>query len=999
MHNSNFKAGLLAGIILPAASFLAPLASADDSLANPVLIAKNYFNNDTKVTSRALEVTQLDLVVSLLPGYAETTATMTFYNPTNAQLEGEFLLDLPTDSIIIGYGLDIEGEMIDGVLVEKKKAKKAFESRIRRGIDPGLAEMTRENAFKTRIFPILPQSSRTIKVSFLSPISAAQPYRLPLNSDTPIKDLSVTVSAEGFATRPAVSLPGQMRFNWGSDSSNGTANGHNIKPQGALTITPQGEAGYALERHANGERFLSVTMDAPEVEDGKDPKTIRVYWDTSLSSSTTTAQQQVLFETLLAFDKAKIDLIPFASAPRGEASLNRISADAAISAIGDLNYNGATNLEALYASEAGRRSADICLLITDGRATLGSAPLATLPCKTFTLSGAEDADRGVLQMLAQRSGGQFIDTRAINADQLQQILTSDTPYLKSLKIDGREHKAKAIWSSDGDQLRLVVPVHENSRRVNVDFGTISATRRFSAMPAYTGKRLGAVWANHWLVQVAASGADRDELVALSQTYSVASEVTSFLVLETVQDYVASRVALPITGFSKTQRAEYAELIANAEAQDRNARETRLASVIDDWKSQIEWYEASYQWTQDNSDKKTQANLREETGEAQPVPPPSPLIEQGNLAPEEDEARQDSIAVTGSRRELNGFSDMEAVGAFSENDLAGSDDGSNQNASQSVTAAIEIKPWSPDRPYLEAVKDQCGDGFETEYYQQRPEYGTLPSFYLEMADARARCGDTAAAAEIALSALELDAANTDTMSAVANRLLSYGKIHLAVELFTQITDDDPDRPQTWRDLALALELQAQQPGLKKRERRALYEQAIEHLNHVIETPWDGDYDGVELISVMEANRITERLRGVDGAASLPDPELERLLDVDLRIVVTWNIDDVDMDLWVNEPTGERSYYGYALTQIGGRISNDMTAGYGPEEYLLKQALPGEYSIEMNYYSSDIINPNGAVTLRAHIYRNWGRADESVSVVDLEFTNQANSNYLVAELTVQ
>jgi len=75
---------------------------------------------------------------------------------------------------------------------------------------------------------------------------------------------------------------------------------------------------------------------------------------------------------------------------------------------------------------------------------------------------------------------------------------------------------------------------------------------------------------------------------------------------------------------------------------------------------------------------------------------------------------------------------------------------------------------------------------------------------------------------------------------------------------------------------------------------------------------------------------------------------------------------------------------------------MTAGYGPEEYLLKQALPGEYSIEMNYFSSDIINPNGAVTLRAHIYRNWDRANQTVSVVDLEFTEQDQSNYLVAKV---
>ncbi len=994
MHKMIFKAGLLATALLPAAGLLGPFASAEGSLANPVLIAKSYFSDDPEITSQVLEITRLDLSVSLLPGYAETTAIAEFYNPTQAQLEGEFVLDLPTGSIITGYGLDIQGEIIDGVLVEKKKAKKAFENRIRAGIDPGLAEITRENAFKTRVFPILPQTSRTIKVTFLSPISAAQPYHLPLNTGAAIDALSIAVTADAGDARPVVAMPGKMQFNWNEDGVQGRAAGSDLTPDGALTITPQDGAGWALERHTSGARFLSVSMPAPELRAGKAPKTIRVYWDTSLSGIDAKDQQQVLFDTLKSFDKAKVELVPFASAPRRDASLSGVSGEAAITAIGNLSYNGATSLEALYASEAGRKRADVCLLVSDGRATLGSAPLETLPCKLFTLSGADDADRGVLQMLAQRSGGQFIDTNATSAAQLRQTLLEDTAYLKSVRIDGREHKAKAVWSGDGDQLRMLVAVPEGASRVAVDFGTVSVSERIDQIPAFTGKRLGAAWANQWLVQAAASGADRAEMVELSRTYSVASEVTSFLVLETIPDYVANRIALPATGFSKQQRAEYTQLIGEAEAEDREARETRLGRVITAWKGQIDWYEASYKWTpgkaklaepenaplsspaieeMSSADRGAEARLdrrqspREESEANAPAPPPVMSDVTGSA-----EAFADEIVVTGTRRDP---------------------------ASQGVTSVIEIKPWSPERPYLDAVKDQCGEAFGAIYLAQRPEHGALPGFYLEMADARARCGDSAAAAEIALSALELDAANTDTVSAVANRLLSYGQIDTAVALFTQVTDDDPDRPQPWRDLALALEIQAAEPGLKKRQRRALYEQAIAHLNHVIETPWNSDYDGVELIAVMEANRIGERLARIGGQASLPDKQLERLLDVDLRVVVSWNVDAVDMDLWVNEPTGERSYYGYALTQIGGRLSNDMTAGYGPEEYLLKQALPGEYSIEMNYFSSDIINPNGAVTLRAHIYRNWGRASQTVSVVDLEFTDQEASNYLVAKVVVE
>ncbi len=52
----------------------------------------------------------------------------------------------------------------------------------------------------------------------------------------------------------------------------------------------------------------------------------------------------------------------------------------------------------------------------------------------------------------------------------------------------------------------------------------------------------------------------------------------------------------------------------------------------------------------------------------------------------------------------------------------------------------------------------------------------------------------------------------------------------------------------------------------------------------------------------------------------------------------------MDLWVTDPNKETCYYSHKETLIGGRISNDFTEGYGPEQFLLKKAIqrqiPGE-----------------------------------------------------------
>ncbi len=73
-----------------------------------------------------------------------------------------------------------------------------------------------------------------------------------------------------------------------------------------------------------------------------------------------------------------------------------------------------------------------------------------------------------------------------------------------------------------------------------------------------------------------------------------------------------------------------------------------------------------------------------------------------------------------------------------------------------------------------------------------------------------------------------------------------------------------------------------------------------------------------------------------------------MPVELRVVMTWNQPNVDLDLRVVDPKGEECYYGRRLTSSGGRISKDFTTGLGPEQFMQKQALSGEYTFKCNYY---------------------------------------------------
>jgi hypothetical protein len=155
------------------------------------------------------------------------------------------------------------------------------------------------------------------------------------------------------------------------------------------------------------------------------------------------------------------------------------------------------------------------------------------------------------------------------------------------------------------------------------------------------------------------------------------------------------------------------------------------------------------------------------------------------------------------------------------------------------------------------------------------------------------------------------------------------------------------------------------------------------------PAIGDFDGIEIVSLAEANTLIPAIEAAGGSWSL-DKRLVGMLDTDMRVVIEWTADDADIDLWVDEPNGERVFYGAKLSSSGGAISNDMTNGYGPEEYVIRRAPRGDYEIRINGYDADRLNPNGGGRVLARLTRNFGRRDAEAVMVDAELAFQQGRN---------
>jgi uncharacterized protein DUF2135 len=217
------------------------------------------------------------------------------------------------------------------------------------------------------------------------------------------------------------------------------------------------------------------------------------------------------------------------------------------------------------------------------------------------------------------------------------------------------------------------------------------------------------------------------------------------------------------------------------------------------------------------------------------------------------------------------------------------------------------------------------------------------------------------------------------------------------VFTYVAADlRPEEPHSPRDLALALVARADRlratPPCDRWRVADDYGRALDLFNDVVLGEWDARFEGIEVVALMEANRvlaIVEREHLSLRAHVALDPRLRRALDVDLRIVLAWDTDMTDMDLWVTEPSGEKCSYQHKLTAIGGHLSRDMTSGYGPEEYAVRRAKPGAYQIQADYYSSSSASLLGPTTAQATIVTDYGRPNERSESVTVRLTEDGDA----------
>lgn len=921
----------------------------------PVLVSQ------TEDKVQPLKLARVGIEVRILGRITETKMTMTFFNPQARALAGDLYFPLPEGATVSGYALDIGGVMVEGVVVPKDKARQVFEKEVRRGVDPGLVEWVKGNNFKTRVFPIPAHGSRTVMVRYLSDLVQDQEgagYYLPLRFKEPVEDFSLRVEVVKPVAPPQVKRGELANFSfaqWRDSFVAETKVKNQAHNQDLLIALPDVDRKPVLvEKGPDGEFYfcLNDVPPIPKEVAAQAPKNLTVYWDASGSRGKVDHQRELslLKDFLDRQDAAqvKVDLVLFrheAEKPR-RFVIEKGNAAPLLEALTKVDYDGGTQLGSISpAPEAA--VPDFYLLFTDGLSNFGQEEPKGFKSPVFIFSADATANHGLLHYLAQKTGGEYFNLIRLSHDAILPRIGA-APY-SFISADFDPKQIGPIYPQTSQPVagrfvlagKLLAP----QGKITLNYGvhgrvTHSLTYELSQDNAPAGNLVRLLYAQKRIeaLQVFPKRHEK-ELLEAGRQYGLVTPGASLLVLGNVQQYVEHLIPPPES--LPEMRRQYVEIVEQRNLQEQKHKKDKLAAVLVLWQERVAWWNQKFTYPKDfkyDPPRRLKAKAARPGGAPGEMAAPqaaSPPV-MASLAPQQKEAKE----------------------------------AEKEETLPATEPTMAIKAWDPDTPYLKELKQTAPPDYLTVYLEQRRRFGESPAFFVDCADFFFQRKEDELGLRVLSNIAEMELENPALLRVLAHKLAQQNYLELSRMVFEEILSLRPEEPQSYRDLALVL------------DRLKQYQKAVELLYQVVLQDWDR-FPEIEVIALMELNRTIAAAKraGVNTAAFPVDPRLVKLLDLDLRIVLTWDADLTDMDLWVVEPSEEVANYKHHLTTIGGHVSRDVTDGYGPEEYVLKKAMKGRYQIKTNYYASNSPSLTGGVTLQVEVFTNYGRANENRRAITL------------------
>lgn len=1080
---------------------------------------------EIKLDKGSISVKKLKITVEIVGDIAVTTYDMSFYNATNTVLEGELNFPLGENQSVTRFALDINGKLREAVVVEKEKARVAFESTIRNRIDPALLEQTIGNNYKARIYPIPSRGYKRVVLAYQQKLilnNDSYYYKIPFSFKKKVDEYSLSINILNQKNKPIVNkgVLNDFKYNAKQNSFSAKINKKRYKVAKPLLIKIPLDS-YHQKLIESDEYFYFTSKLNVGRKNSEKPTEITLFWDNSLSQKDKKINSEIEF--LEAYFKnntnVKVNLVVFNFKQQLKKmySIQNSNWASLKNKLLETVYDGATSFDFF---KTYKDYSDVNFVFTNGLNTLSSLEL-NFEKTTHFVNSITSANHNQLKYLANNSGGYYINLQQSSIkDAIAKTLT------KPLQILGTNFSSKEveiypkIGSLVSENISISGKNNSQIKDVEIYIGTVNDTLLIINFQLKGGINkidiVKSLWAEGKLNNLVINSKENErEIVRLSKKHKVISPFTSLLILDRIEDYVAHEVVPP-----KELKKKYYELL-DVKVNDKKERINKLRNdLIDEYADYAKWHnqiiskdslkvkikktaldtinttDVNDDIINSNSDKDTIINtplignefvLKGVIVDNSGSLPGVSVLRKGttegtetdfdgkfsikvsrhdylvfnylgyktveikvtdnkdiNVTLLEDANVLDEVVVLGYgvRKIFNNDKDLfniinnkekrplfilngkvvnkvdlkpseihslyilnqeQGKQIFGEKAKYGivvyvSEDGYDKNIGEIedfedfVREKTELKGWNPETPYLKILNSINDINLAYgKYLELRNKYGKSPSFYIDIADYFKEKNELEIAKLILTNVAEIDLSNYELLKALAYKFEEYELWNYAVFVYEEVLRLRPEDIQSYRDLALAYE----QTGFYQKSFDLLY--SIVN-GEFLEKDFNRRYKGVEVIALQELNRLLKLYKEKINFTHV-DENFIINTEVDIKILIDWNHNDTDIDLWVFEPNGDECYYGKNKTKIGGLMSDDMTDGFGPEQYSLKKAIKGNYKIEIDYYSSDQQKISGPTFLKVTTFTNYAKKnerrkvklvrlkenDETIDLGSLVFTN--------------
>lgn len=542
------------------------------------------------------------VAVTVVDQIATTHVEQVFANDGSIPAEGTYLFPIPEQAAIDEFNMVVDGQQVEGQIMDRHEARVIYDSIVRQQRDPALLEYVGRDLFQASIFPIPPGGQRTIELTYsqVLPMDAGLiHYRYPLRVNpfigemsgvrytTPIGQLAISMNIRSTTPLKAIYSPSHDVAVLREDDFAAQIGyeENNVTPTTDFDLfysVDAGEIGASLVSHKPaGEDGYFLLLVAPKVEvDPEDvvARDILLVVDTSGSMDGPKIQQarnalQHVLGKLNPDDR--FNIINFSTGvhqfERGPQPISQVEAAqrfvAGLEAVGGTDINRVL-LETLAQVDPERPT--VVIFLTDGLPTEGEVNVPRIldnvrqntkdNVQIFAFGVGDDVNTLLLDSISRENSGTSAYVRPNQAiDEVVSAFYAEvaTPVLSNLAFDFGKLHAEDVYPYPlpdlfaGSQL-VLTGRYRTGGPVQIGLtGMVNGQPKafmFDDLTLRTEKGepyIARLWATrkigHLLNEIRLHGQNRelvDEIVSLATRHGIATPFTSFFVPEPEQPVAA-----------------------------------------------------------------------------------------------------------------------------------------------------------------------------------------------------------------------------------------------------------------------------------------------------------------------------------------------------------------------------------------------------------------------------------------------------------------------------